>query len=154
MSPAIRMYFPIDKDHLDQLADQHWSAPPLPAFGVTDAYRQDDPSGDAEAWEFRALQEAAVFARERGAPVLVVAADVADADLDHTGMAATHGEHAAVGRVSRLLAPLHLQQIAAFHLGNDLLGAGDVSQDPTDIELSWFDTTELAHVVRLTSSPQ
>ncbi len=150
MSPVTRMYFPVAPDQVATMLAQGRLEPGLMAFAVDDAIRASAPEADEEFWEFRALQRAAAYARAHGGPIVVAAADVPDAvEISE------HGQ--ALGALS-VNAELRRGDLASFHLGDDALSGqsrrGEQPQDDEQIDLSWFDTTELAQVVRLLSPPE
>ena len=76
-----------------------------------------------------------------GAPVVVAAADVQDRDVRADGGGWIHVDGV-----------LELARVAALHLGDDVVsGRREPLPAPgEDLELSWFDTTELDHVLELT----
>ncbi|MGB3830026.1 MAG: hypothetical protein WA962_14755 [Ornithinimicrobium sp.] len=150
MSPATRMYFPLAPAHVAELHARGRLEAGLRAFAVTDAIRAAEPEADEELWEFLALQDAASCARTAGGPVVVAAADIADPSGDTMSSDPTRGVLTTI--------PLLLADVASLHLGDDALGSSGPSaaqhRDDEHIELSWFDTTELAQVVRYLSPPE
>ncbi len=138
---TVRCYVPVSQEQLARLHDDRTLAGPLAAYAVTDAVRSAQPAGDDEEWEYAALQEAAAAQLAEGAPVVVAAADL-EADRVRTG--ATDGARVEVGDVD-------LPRVAALHLGDDVVsGRRDaVAAGAGELELSWYDTTELAHVLQL-----
>ena len=165
MSPATRMYFPLAPDQVVALLADGQLGAGLMAYGVDDETRAADPDGDEELWEYRALQRAAHHLRTHGGPVVVAAADI-----DHSTVAGAAQNLAGAQSID---VPLLRTDVASLHLGDDvLLGQtaaatqqrGSDLHDPEDvgpdahedeqIDLSWFDTTELAHVVRYLSPPE
>ncbi len=150
MSPATRMYFPLAPEQVaTMLAHGHLDAG-LTAFAVDDAIRSADPEADEEFYEFQALQHAAKYAQAAGGPTVVAAADIDDS-------VSTSPQPQTRGAVF-LEAALRRADLASFHLGDDALSGRNTPSGPHDdhaqIELSWFDTTELAQVVRYLSPPE
>lgn len=150
MSPATRMYFPLAPDQVAAMLDHGHLEPGLVAFAVDDVIRASAPENDEEFWEFLALQRAAAYARSAGWSTVVAAADI-----DASVIVRTDPETS--GAVS-INAPLLRADLASFHVGDDAL-SGDAAptfehDDDEQIDLSWFDTTELAQVVRYLSSPE
>lgn len=137
-----RVYLPLRPDQLRELAERRLVRGPLEAYAVTGSVRRSDPDGDEESWEHDALQDAAAERRESGGPVLVAAADLDRSVVDDR---APHGSRV------RVTTDLLLARIAAFHAGDDLLRrpAPDRVDPDAQIELSWFDTSELGHLVTL-----
>ena len=142
MSRHARIYLPLSPDQCRQLSTARSVPGPLEGYAVTQAVRTSDPQGDEESWEFAALQDAALSCAVRSAPVLVAAADLDIADLD---------DSAPAGSRVRVTGALPLQRVAAFHVGDDVLTRQPPAPaDPgSEIELSWYDTTELDHLVSL-----
>lgn len=137
-SAQTRCYLPLDADGVTELVDHGRLSGDLVAFVVTESVRRSDPTGDEEAWEFAALQDAAAYCQEQGRPVLVAAADVGRATIDDT---------APLGSRVVVHGPVPLPRIASVHVGDDVLGDVAVISSADDvIELSWYDATELADV--------
>ncbi len=139
MSRIVRVYVPMDGPHLRHLATT--SVLPMDdqvAYAVTDTFRSTMPSSeDQEGLEYAVLQDAATAAAARGWRV-VAAADVDDAsasDADGTDEPALTVVRGEIPR--RHFASLHV-----------LDPAGERDPD-SDLELSWYDITELDEVVRL-----
>ncbi len=150
MSPEIRMYFPLTPNQVAQLHADRCLDAGLVGFAVDDSIRKDDPDGDAELWEFRALQRAAAHARNADGPIVIAAVD-APSSSD----APTAGQEFS----ATLNHPLAIADVACLHLGDDALGVDILRQSPVSfpgehIDLSWFDISEMAQVVRLLSPPQ
>ncbi|GAB3578678.1 DUF6912 family protein [Calidifontibacter terrae] len=125
-----RIYLPLDDAALAALAsDRQLPSPPLGAFAVTEAVRAAVGGDDVEVHEFAACQEAAAYAIGHG--VLVVGA----ADLATAAVLADTGDAQV-----EIRGPLPLARFASFHL-IDL--AAYESEPDAEIELSWFDATEL-----------
>lgn len=142
MSRHVRIYLPLSPEQCRQLSAERSVPGPLEGYAVTQAVRTSDPQGDEESWEYAALQDAALSRVARSAPVLVAAADLDVSDVDDS---APSGSRVGVS------GPLDLQRVAAFHVGDDVLaGEPHAAADPgAEIELSWYDTTELDHLVSL-----
>ncbi len=140
---TVRCYVPVSPRQLRRLRDERRLAGPLPAYAVTAALQADHPAGDLEEWEYAALQEAARSLLVGGAPVIVAAADLAEAGVRR------REDDAAGARVE--VGDVDLPRVAALHVGDDVVtGRPDAVPDGADeVELSWYDTTELAHVVDL-----
>lgn len=138
---TVRCYVPVSQEQLTRLHEERTLAGPLTAYAVTEAVRAAQPAGDDEEWEYTALQEAAAAQLADGAPVVVAAADL-EADRVRAGSAP--GARVEVGDVD-------LPRVAALHLGDDVV-SGDraaLAGEAGELELSWYDTTELAHVLEL-----
>ena len=143
---TVRCYVPLQVDQLRQLRDERLLTGPLRATAVTRSVRAAVPSGDTEEWEFVAIQAAARGMLVDGHPVIVAAVDLADSEVDATR---AEGPQVRVGDVP-------LPRVAALHLGDDVV-TGDRLALPTpdgenEIELSWYDTTEIEHVVDLATA--
>lgn len=132
MSTTRRVYLPLGLEELRSLRE-HRELPgaSIEGFAVTDAVRKANVGvDDEEVHEYGATQDAAHAARAVGAPV-VGAADLAEGIVDDGGTDA---------RVV-VRGPLPLKRFASFHL---IDGDSSAEQPNVDIELSWFDATELA----------
>lgn len=141
MSPVVRLYLPLSPEQLRLLHDSREVGPPLLGFSVTDQIRGSVPGGDLEEWEFTALQQAARHAHEAGGPVIVAAADV---ESDHLSAGADTGPSVEVSRA------VTLPRVASLHVGDDVIADRlIIDPDRQEIELSWYDTTELGHLVGL-----
>lgn len=155
MSPEIRMYFPLTPTQVGQLHAEGHIAAGLVGFAVDDSIRESEPDGDAELWEFLTLQRAASHALKADGPCVVAAADVAVSSRSSSA-----GQE--VG--ATLNHPLAIADVVCLHLGDDALGDHSVGDKPRGqtpepvpnehIDLSWFDISEMAQVVRHLSSPQ
>lgn len=140
-SEHVRAYLPLTADQLRDLHRHRVVTVRLTAYAVTDAVRASDPAGDPEAWEYAALQDAAKSCLAAGRPVIVAAADVDAGQLADTTPDGSRVE--VTGTVT-------LPRVAAFHVGDGVLPQDRGGADPeAEIELSWYDTTELAHLVNL-----
>lgn len=138
---TVRCYVPLDPDQLARLQADRRLAGPRPAYAVTGPVREAHTAGDQEEWEYAALQEAAQTLRLEGAPVLLAAVDLTADQVD-----ATHPDGARVQ-----VGDVDLPRVAALHLGDDVV-TGDptaVQDQDEEVELSWYDTTEISHVVDL-----
>lgn len=139
---TVRCYVPLRPDQLETLRDERRLAGPLSATTVTAAVRAARPAGDLEEWEYAALQEAATGQVSRGGPVILAAVDLTEDRVD----LADDGADASV-----TVGDVDLPRVAALHLGDDVV-TGDPSALPqpgAGVDLSWYDTTEIAHVVEL-----
>lgn len=137
MSTMRRVYLPLHTDDLRTLSDSRsLSADSLDGFAVTDAVRaQSSGADDDEQHEYAAMQDAALCAIAEDAPV-VGAVDVAESavvDGDSDAKVTVRG-------------PLLLKRFASFHLIDRAAAAADPDEE---IELSWFDATELALVMEV-----
>lgn len=138
---TVRCYVPLAPDELAGLQTDRRVAGPRPGYAVTGAVREARAGGDQEEWEYAALQEAARSLRSAGAPVVLAAVDLTADQVD-----ATHPDGARVQ-----VGDVDLPRVAALHLGDDVV-TGDaeaVEGQDEELELSWYDTTEIAHVVEL-----
>jgi hypothetical protein len=141
MSPVVRLYLPLSPEQLRRLQDSREVGPPLVGFSVTDEIRGSHPAGDLEEWEFSALQQAARHAYDAGGPVIVAAADV---ESDHLRADASTAASVEVTRA------VTLPRVASLHVGDDVIADRlIIDPDRQEIELSWYDTTELGHLVDL-----
>lgn len=157
MPELVRVYVPLQARQLRELAVA--GRLPAPVDGVC------APSGsgsEAEEREHAALQRAARAARDSGGPVLIAAADVDTADVDVQGTARVVGHDpdrtAAVpadeaetpdASVVTVSGEILLTAVAALLVGDDVLGTDPALDDRDQTELSWYDPTELAHLVSL-----
>lgn len=137
MSSLTRIYLPLTAADLDELATSHeLSLDGRLATGVTDSLRESAPQDDDEGWEFTATQDAAAATAD-GQRVVVAAADVPDDKVQPAG-----GEIASAVTVSGVLSR---QRVASLHLGDE----GVRPEPGEELELSWYDITELDEVRRL-----
>lgn len=138
---TVRCYVPMNLEQLTTLRDDRTLPGPLAAYAVTDAVRAADTSGDGESWEYAALQEAAGGMVEAHHAVIVAAVDIQQ-DRVRPG----NGSDARVE-----VGDVDLPRVAALHVGDDVVtGRADALPAPSaEVELSWYDTTELAHVIEL-----
>jgi hypothetical protein len=137
---TLRCYVPVTLEQLTRLRDERTLAGPLSAYAVTAAVRAANPSGEGEEWEYAALQEAARGLVTAGAPVLIAAVDI---EQERVRPGASSDAGVEVGDID-------LPRIAALHLGDDVVGGQpEAVASSDDVELSWYDTTELAHVIEL-----
>lgn len=143
---TVRCYVPLQVEQLTTLRDDRRLTGPLRATAVTRSVRAATPSGDTEEWEYVSLQAAARGMLVEGHPVIVAAVDLEDSEVDASR---AEGPQVRVGDVA-------LPRVAALHLGDDVV-TGDRSalpaaDDEGEIELSWYDTTEIEHVVELATA--
>ena len=138
---TVRCYVPVGLEQLRRLRDDRTLPGPLTAYAVTGAVQEANPSGDAEEWEYAAMQEAARGLTGEGSPVLIAAVDI-ERDRVRQGDAAD--ARVEVGDVD-------LPRVAALHLGDDVVTGrpAAVAGPAAEVELSWYDTTELGHVIEL-----
>lgn len=143
---TVRCYLPLEVEQLRMLRDERLLPGPLRATAVTRSVRAAAPSGDTEEWEYVALQAAARGMLADGTPLIIAAVDLADSEVD-----ATRAEGPQVR-----VADVPLPRVAALHLGDDVVTGDTSSLPPADgedeIELSWYDTTEIEHVVELATA--
>ena len=138
---TVRCYVPLTPSQLTSLHQERRLEGQLPAHAVTAQLRAAHPSGDLDEWEHVALQDAAAGLIDRECPVIIAAVDASSERVEL--------QPASGSRVT--ITDLDLPRVAALHLGDDVV-TGDRSTRPGmggEIELSWYDTTELAHVVDL-----
>lgn len=141
---TVRCYVPVTLEQLTRLRDERTLPGPLRAYAVTDAVRSANPSGDGEEWEHAAMQEAARDLVAHHAPVLIAAVDIV---RDRVRPGTTPDARIEVGDVD-------LPRVAALHLGDDVV-TGQVpatESGDVEVELSWYDTTEIAHVIELAAA--
>lgn len=138
----VRVYLPLSPERCRELHTGRRVSGPLPGFTVTESVRGLDPGGDEEGWEHAALQDAAQSCLDAGQPVIVAAVDLDRVQLD---------DGSATGSRIEVLGAVSLPRVAAFQVGDDVLSRDDAPDlDPeSEIELSWYDTTELSHLVSL-----
>jgi hypothetical protein len=139
---TVRCYVPLRPDQLMTLRDERRLAGPLRATTVTAAVRTALPAGDLEEWEYAALQEAASALVSQGGPVILAAVDLTEDRVD----LADHGADASV-----TVGDVDLPRVAALHLGDDVVTGdpGALPRPGAEVELSWYDTTEIGHVADL-----
>ncbi|NHN54539.1 hypothetical protein G9U51_01935 [Calidifontibacter sp. DB0510] len=132
MSRMTRVYLPLTAVALDRLVtERQLSGNALEAYAVTRALVASLPSGeDEEGREYAAMQDAATAAAAHGAHV-VAAADVDAGLVDDTARE--------VASQVAVAGPIAIQRLASLHV-LDPEGERDVD---TDLELSWYDVTEL-----------
>lgn len=139
---TVRCYVPLSPAQLETLREDRRLAGPLTATAVTTSVRAANPTADPEEWEYAALQEAAAGMVTRGEPVILAAVDLTEdrVELETAG-----------GDASVTVQDVDLPRVAALHLGDDVVTSDhEVLPGPgQEIELSWYDTTELSHVVDL-----
>lgn len=138
---TVRCYLPLGPDQLAELRRERSLTGPLTATAVTDAVRATTQDLEEEEAEHAVAQVAAERLAADGAPVVLVAADLEGADV-------TPGDGPWV-QVSGLTLP----RVAALYLGDDVVtgdpGALPRPDEDLELELSWFDTTELDLVLDL-----
>lgn len=142
-----RVYLPLTAADCRVLSARRLlSAAPLAAHAVTRALEVSLPGAEMAVYEHQALQaaarEALDGARTSGERVVVAAADV-DSELveDRAGQK----QSPSVVRVTDQVA---LPRIASFHLA-DPDAALTTPDEDSDLELSWYDATELGVVLEL-----
>lgn len=138
---TVRCYVPLSADELARLQAERRLDGPRPGYAVTGPVREERAAGDQEEWEYAALQEAAQALRAQGAPVVLAAVDLT---ADQVDASRPEGARVQVGDVD-------LPRVAALHVGDDVVTGDPQALDGQheELELSWYDTTEIAHVVDL-----
>lgn len=155
MSQEIRVYIPLTPDLVARLQTYGQLDSGLVGFVVDDEIRTLEPQADQDLWEFLALQRAAVHASNGEGPIAIAAADI-PVPLLETNVAPASS--------ATLNEGLAVADVVCFHLGDDALGlaaptiqtAGPDAESVAGypIELSWFDISEVAQVVRHLLPPQ
>lgn len=138
---TLRCYLPLSPELLRTLRADRRLPGPLRATTVTRSVRASVTSGDQEEEEYAALQAAALGLAADGQPVIVAAVDLVTENVDASR---PEGPQVRVGDVD-------LPRVAAIHVGDDVV-TGDPAALPApdeEIELSWYDTTEIAQVIEL-----
>jgi len=144
MSGEVRIYLPLQPEHLIALQDGDELESGLQGFAVTEQIRRVSPGQDSDEHEFLALQQAATAARATGGPVVIGAADVPDTALSDVGRGA-QGPTVEVG------VPLEYTDFSSFHLDDVALGepvATSITASEEAIDLSWYDVSEVSQVLR------
>jgi hypothetical protein len=142
MSGEVRVYLPLQPEHLVALQDGEELEVGLRGFAVTEQIRRALAGDDVEEQEFLALQQAASAARATGAVVLIGAADVPATALTQAG----NDEPALQVAVA-----LEAKDFASFHLDDAALGRSETapSADADEsIDLSWYDVSEMSQILR------
>ncbi|MBO1755574.1 hypothetical protein [Allobranchiibius sp. CTAmp26] len=134
-----RVYLPLTGPQLQALRDTRRVADEeLVGFSVTTVLIESLPaSEDVEGHEYAALQEAALESASRGGRV-VVAADVDDEQVQRPAS----GDEGSPGRVI-VHEGLDLRRVVSLQV---LDPAGERDPD-SDLDLSWYDVTELADLL-------
>lgn len=132
----VRVYLPLTADDLRALDEQQQLEGELEGYGVTAVLRRSMPDEDLESLEFIAQQDAAA-AMPPGHRIVVAAADV-EATAVAESLPGSGGRPTAL----TVTGPLGQRRVASLHLGDP----GEVATDDRDVELSWYDVTELAEV--------
>ncbi|WP_265447666.1 DUF6912 family protein [Flexivirga meconopsidis] len=133
-----RVYLPLDGPSLAHLDESKLlEGKGIHGYAVTRELRAAAPNEDAEGLEYLAMQDAATIAA--GHDLRVVAA--VDLDPEQVG----EGAHGEVDTEVSLLGDVPLRWVASLHV-LDPPGERDVD---ADLELSWYDVTELRDVRRL-----
>lgn len=136
MKTLSRVYLPLQKADLETLrSTKELPGEALAVHTVTSALITAFPTEDHESLEYTALQDAAIVSAGQGPRILIAAADV-DPDLVMEG--ASEMDTSATIR-----GPLALPRVISLHLGDE----GDDGSDEADIELSWYDVTEIDEVL-------
>ncbi len=134
-----RVYLPLTASQLQALRDtRRIGDEELVGFAVTALLTASLPaSEDDEGQEYAALQEAALESASRGGRV-VVAADVDDEQVQPPDA----GDEGSPGRVL-VREGLDLRRVVSLQV---LDAAGERDPD-SDLDLSWYDVTELADLL-------
>lgn len=157
--PRTRVYLPVTGADLTALARDRVLSAPRSACAVTRALEQAQRGADEEELEYLALQQAASdavpAAADAGERVAVAAADVEPegiTGIDTPAGQLPPGRAACSVTVSEQVA---LARIASFHLADDVAVQPPASsddpaeQEAEEMELSWYDVTELSLLVDL-----
>ncbi|MDQ2851931.1 MAG: hypothetical protein M3Y49_14615 [Actinomycetota bacterium] len=149
MAAVRRVYVPVSMKQLHDLRDdRRFDARELIGFAVTDELRASGTSGgDEEDYEYRALQQAASQAAGDGGRV-VCAADLESHQVQvaMSGADSAHRTHDARVRIG---GGLDLRRVMSLHV-LDPVGERD---ELADLDLSWFDVTELANLIDVLGEP-
>lgn len=139
---TVRCYLPLSLEQLQQLHRERQLSGPLAATTVTDEVRSQLPEADEEEAEHEVAQVAAERLVADGMPVVLVAADIEGGEVSPG-----EGPWAEVSGVT-------LPRVAALYLGEDVVAAdrGPRPDPDEELQLSWFDTTELEQVIALAAS--
>jgi hypothetical protein len=142
-----RIYLPLGSAACRALSERRLlDGTPLAAHAVTRALEVTRPGVGEEVYEHLALQAAARTAleeaRSNGDRVVVAAADV-DTDLveDRAGQ---KDDPSSV----QITDVVPLQRIASFHVADSDIALSAPAEDE-DLELSWYDATELSVLLEL-----
>lgn len=151
MSAATRVYLPLNMRQLRTLsAERYLSDGELEGFAVTVALVAALPSSeDEEGHEYAALQEAALAAAVRGG-LVVLAADVDSAQVEEPGQADNVEDHGAAGeQMSQSPGRVVVREGVALRrvVSVQVLDPANERDPSADLELSWYDVTELAHLL-------
>lgn len=135
-----RVYLPTSLDRLIALRDERRIEGPLIAYAPSPALAAAvGGNPDEEELEYAAIQEAAVVTAALGDDV-VAAIDVPSGELTQAIEHSGPGDSPAAVRFT---GPILLRQVASLHR---LDPPGERDTD-TDLDLSWYDVTELAALV-------
>jgi hypothetical protein len=142
-----RIYLPLGSAACRSLSERRrLDGAPLAAHAVTRALEVAQPGAGEEVYGHLALQAAARAALEEargnGDRVVVAAADV---DTDLVSDRAGQKEDPSSVQVTD---PVALQRIASFHVADADVALSAPGEDE-DLELSWYDATELAVLLEL-----
>lgn len=137
----VRVYLPLSKDDLEMLIESR-SLPMVPAaFAVTAAVEREDPDGDEDTWEWRAMSDAAAAAsaaRVGDRPRVIASADLPTDAVG--GLAVPPAQTPTPASRVTVSGGLPLRSVACVHVDED--GAA-----PSDADLMWFDVSELREVL-------
>ncbi len=142
MSPIVRCYLPLTPAQLVVLHRTRRLQESLTAFTAWTPSAGEGGREHDEEGEHAALQSAARHVLSRGGPVIVAAADLERSVLDGLEVSGS-------GSVAQVGSEVTLPRVAALHVGDDVLGQSLAAADDEEIELSWYDTTEVDHLVGL-----
>ncbi len=141
-----RVYLPVSTSAMTAMErDRELGGDPAVGFAVTEALTASLPSAeDEEGQEYASLQEAAAYAADHGLRVIAAA----DLDIHQIEQTATldAGAPDVLARVE-VLDGVPRRRIVSLHV----LDPVDERDPAGDFELSWYDVTELAEVLRSVS---
>lgn len=135
MRTTTRVYLPLTAADLEALDDgQALPGDRRDAYAVTTTVQRAQPHEDPEVLEYGALQDAALASGTGGGRIVVAAADVEQPTV--------HERDEGIESAVTIDGPVALARVASLHLGDD---GQDVSGEE-DVELSWYDVTEVSLV--------
>ncbi|MBW8173651.1 hypothetical protein K0651_11400 [Ornithinimicrobium sp. Arc0846-15] len=148
MATTTRSYVALTLEQAQSLADTRFLGASVSGFGPT----PDLDGAELEEAEFASTQLAARAAIKRGMPVLVAALELplALVQADNDAASASLASDSAGVRPVQVNERVALSRVAALHLADDTLEGVTLQADAAEaIDLSWYDTTEIHHVVQL-----
>lgn len=157
--PRTRVYLPVTGADLTTLQRERSLPGPRPACAVTRALEQSQKGAEEEELEYLALQQAAQgavsAAAEAGEPVVVAAADVEPEDVSGVDTPVGQLRDGRLAGSVTVTEAVKLARIASFHVSDDVAlppapaEGDDGVQEIEEMELSWYDVTELPAIVGL-----